>query len=113
MGKVGERLREESNFARAKNAVAADAKNHGLLCGFTVAQAKAYATEVQRLRPEASGTKGYGEENERALEASSTVRGVLVRWHWQDCLCNLGGDEKFTSRGNFQPGLMLDTTAMT
>jgi hypothetical protein len=58
-----------------------------LLFGFTVAQAEAYATEVQG--PEASGTKdgSRDEKNERVLEASSMVRGVLLRWHRQECLC--------------------------
>jgi hypothetical protein len=33
---------------------------------------------------------GTGEKNERAVEASSIVRGVLLRWHRQECLCYRG-----------------------
>ena len=45
---------------------------------------------------EASGTKGKGEKNERAIEASSILRGVFVRWHRQECLC-YWGNQKSTS----------------
>jgi hypothetical protein len=39
-------LRKESNFATATERGFGGAKHHGLICGLTVAQAEAYATDV-------------------------------------------------------------------
>jgi hypothetical protein len=50
--------------------------------------------QIQKRRPEASGTNGNSEKNDVAQEPSIGDRGVALRWHGffgsqgkQDCLC--------------------------
>src|ERR1700741_231928 len=52
-----------------------------------LADACATERQIQKRRPEASGTNGEGEKNDVVVCAAHRDRAALLRWHRQECLC--------------------------